>query len=216
MGRPKVSVIIPAYNRADTIGAAINSVLRQTEPNFELLVVDDASTDRTKDVVREFRDTRVELIEHVQNAGSSVARNTGIRAARGRYIALLDSDDLWFPRMLESQLARLQAAPKQVGGIVADHVYTDAERHPRFVRRNSSSSRSPDELIVIGLQCQRDPLRLERLLHAAHIQWIERQDIVGEHPLKQPDLSVAVAQNEPVLAFVASDLGEPQFFVECS
>lgn len=150
MGLPKVSVIIPAYNRADTIGAAIGSVLRQTEPNFELLVVDDASTDRTKDVVREFRDSRIELLEHAQNAGSSVARNTGIKAARGSFIALLDSDDLWFPRMLESQLARLRSAPKQVGGIVADHVYTDAERHPRFVRRNSSSSRSPDELIVIG------------------------------------------------------------------
>ena len=150
MGLPKVSVIIPAYNRANTIGAAISSVLRQTEPNFELLVVDDASTDHTKDIVREFRDTRVELIEHAQNGGSSVARNTGIKAARGRYVALLDSDDLWFPRMLESQLERLKAAPKEVGGIVSDHVYTDEARHPRFVRRNSSSSRSPDELILIG------------------------------------------------------------------
>jgi glycosyltransferase involved in cell wall biosynthesis len=150
MGLPKVSVIIPAYNRANTIGAAITSVLRQTEPNFELLVVDDASTDHTKDIVREFRDTRVELIEHTQNGGSSVARNTGIKAARGRYVALLDSDDLWFPRMLESQLERLKAAPKEVGGIVSDHVYTDEARHPRFVRRNSTSSRSPDELILIG------------------------------------------------------------------
>ncbi len=150
MGLPKVSVIIPAYNRANTIGAAITSVLRQTEPNFELLVVDDASTDHTKDIVREFRDTRLELIEHTQNGGSSVARNTGIKAARGRYVALLDSDDLWFPRMLESQLDRLKAAPKEVGGIVSDHVYTDEARHPRFVRRNSSSSRSPDELILIG------------------------------------------------------------------
>lgn len=150
MGLPKVSVIIPAYNRANTIGAAISSVLRQTEPNFELLVVDDASTDHTKDIVREFRDTRVELIELSQNGGSSVARNTGIKAARGRYVALLDSDDLWFPRMLESQLDRLKAAPKEVGGIVSDHVYTDEARHPRFVRRNSSSSRSPDELILIG------------------------------------------------------------------
>lgn len=150
MGLPKVSVIIPAYNRADTIGAAITSVLRQTEPNFELLVVDDASTDHTKDIVRQFRDTRLELIEHPQNAGISGARNSGIKAARGKYIALLDSDDIWFPRMLESQLARLRAAPKEVGGIVSDHVYTDEARHPRFVRRNSTSSRSPDELIIIG------------------------------------------------------------------
>ncbi|MBP7251990.1 MAG: glycosyltransferase family 2 protein [Alphaproteobacteria bacterium] len=150
MSAPKISVVIPAYNRERTIRAAIESVLGQTEKRLELLVVDDASSDKTADIARSFNDARVEVIQHRQNGGVSAARNTGITAARGQYIALLDSDDLWFPKMLESQLARLEAAPTKVGGIVSDHVYVDQERRPHYIRRNSTSSRSPDELIVIG------------------------------------------------------------------
>jgi glycosyltransferase involved in cell wall biosynthesis len=150
MARPKVSVIIPAYNRAHCVGVAIESVLRQTEPSFELLVVDDGSSDKTADVVRQFRDSRVELLQHKHNQGISAARNTGIIAARADTIALLDSDDLWFPKMLSSQLGLLKNAPKSVSAVVSDYVITDDQHTPRYVRHNSSSSRSPDDLIVIG------------------------------------------------------------------
>ena len=92
---PAVSVIIPAYNTRDYIGTAIASVLSQRFGDVEVIVVDDASTDGTADVVRAITDPRVRLIRLAVNAGAAVARNQALRNARGRWIALLDSDD-WY------------------------------------------------------------------------------------------------------------------------
>mgnify|MGYP000258719112 CR=1 FL=1 len=92
---PAVSVIIPAYNTRDYIGTAIASVLSQRFSDIEVIVVDDASTDGTADVVRAIADPRVRLIRLAVNAGAAVARNQALRNARGRWIALLDSDD-WY------------------------------------------------------------------------------------------------------------------------
>jgi succinoglycan biosynthesis protein ExoO len=92
---PLVSVIIPAYNAENYIEKAIQSVLEQTYPNFEVIVIDDNSTDRTVDVVREFRDERIKLLVNEQNMGPSYSRNRGIIEAKGEWIALLDSDDWW-------------------------------------------------------------------------------------------------------------------------
>lgn len=100
---PMVSVIIPTYNRADVLARAIQSVLAQTFTDFELIVVDDGSSDRTADVVRGFSD-RVRLVRQ-ENRGVSAARNTGIKISQGRLIAFLDSDDEWLPRKLEKQVA---------------------------------------------------------------------------------------------------------------
>ena len=96
------SVVIPAYNNADFIGEAIQSVLDQTYPNYEIIVVNDASPDNASDVVRSFNDPRVILIEHPVNRGLSAARNTGILAAKGEWIALLDGDDIFHPQKLET------------------------------------------------------------------------------------------------------------------
>ena len=106
---PSVSVIIPAYNRAMTIRPAIESVLRQTWDDFELIVVDDGSQDATMDMVRGISDPRLRLMANPRNMGAAGARNTGIRAACGDWIAFQDSDDEWLPRKLEKQMARLQA-----------------------------------------------------------------------------------------------------------
>jgi len=81
---PKVSVVIPTYNRAHLVGRAIRSVLNQTYQDFEIIVVDDGSTDNTKEVVKSFNDPRIRYIRHEKNRGGSAARNTGIRAARGK------------------------------------------------------------------------------------------------------------------------------------
>ena len=113
--RPTVSVIIPTYNRAAMIGRAIESVLHQTHHDFELIVVDDASTDDTEAVIRSYPDSRILYLRHSENRGGSAARNTGIEAARGQYIAFLDSDDEWLPDKLTHQLALLREASKQVG-----------------------------------------------------------------------------------------------------
>lgn len=108
-GAPIVTVVIPAYNRAAQIRPAIDSVLRQTWTDFELIVVDDGSIDGTRDVVRGMADPRLRLIETPQNMGASAARNLGIAEARGPWVAFQDSDDEWLPLKLERQMARLLA-----------------------------------------------------------------------------------------------------------
>lgn len=106
---PAVTVVIPAYNRVAQIRPAIDSVLRQTWTDFELIVVDDGSTDGTQDVVRGMADPRLRLIETPQNMGASAARNLGIAEARAPWVAFQDSDDEWLPLKLERQMARLLA-----------------------------------------------------------------------------------------------------------
>lgn len=108
--RDLVSVIIPSYNRAYIVGQAIESVLRQTHEKVEVVVIDDGSTDDTATVVKAF-DDRVRYI-YQPNAGIAVARNTGIAAARGEFVAFLDSDDEWLPWKVEAQLAVLRARPE--------------------------------------------------------------------------------------------------------
>lgn len=102
----KVSVIIPTYNRVDVISRAAQSVLDQTVSDFELIIVDDQSSDSTEEEVRKLqdKDERVRYIKHKENRGGSSARNTGISQARGEYLAFLDSDDEWLPEKLEKQL----------------------------------------------------------------------------------------------------------------
>jgi glycosyltransferase involved in cell wall biosynthesis len=115
----KVSVIIPTYNRKNMIGDAIQSVLNQTHRNFEIIIIDDASDDNTEEVVKSFNDVRIKYILHKENKGGSAARNTGIKKARGKFIAFLDSDDWWHPKKLELQLLKMQTSR-----INPDLVYT--------------------------------------------------------------------------------------------
>jgi len=102
---PPVSVIIPAYNRVAVIGAAIASVLDQSFTDFELIVVDDVSTDGTVAAVEAIDDPRLRLVRRAANGGPGAARNSGVAAARGGIIAFLDSDDLWLPEKLTRQFA---------------------------------------------------------------------------------------------------------------
>ena len=112
----KVSVIIPTYNRANYIARAVNSVLNQTCKEYEIIVVDDGSTDTTKDVVMQFQN-KVKYFRQ-ENQGSAAARNRGIQESRGEYIAFLDSDDYWVPEKLEEQVKVLDAH-KNVGIVYA-------------------------------------------------------------------------------------------------
>ena len=116
---PKVSVIIPAYNASDYIAAAINSVLRQTFKDYEIIVVNDGSTDNTVDVLKPFM-SRIRYI-YQDNKGEKGAKNTGIKLAEGEYIALLDSDDLWMEDKLERQVPILDESGPEVGIIHTDY-----------------------------------------------------------------------------------------------
>lgn len=108
--QPKVSVIIPTYNRAQFIGAAIESVIEQSFQDFEIIVVDDGSTDNTEQLVGMMIDPRLHYIRQ-ENRGRSNARNRALKLAKGKYIAFLDSDDLYLPNKLELQLNYMEQNP---------------------------------------------------------------------------------------------------------
>lgn len=105
-----VSIVTPAYNSAEFLADAINSVLAQTFTNWELLIVNDGSTDKTQIIAEEYskKDNRIRLLNHVRTQGAGVARNKAIAKAKGDYIAFLDADDKWKPEKLEKQLKLLR------------------------------------------------------------------------------------------------------------
>ncbi len=124
---PLVSVLMPAYNTARFIGRAIESVLTQTYTHWELVIVDDGSTDDTPEVVGRYTDERIRYIR-TENRGPGAARNTAIDNAHGEFIALLDSDDVWFPHKLGIQMEALRG-PVDVGLVYANVWRIDEEGH---------------------------------------------------------------------------------------
>lgn len=106
-----VSIITPSYNSEQFIATTIRSVINQTYKDWELIIVDDASLDNTCNIVLDFckKDKRIKLIKQLKNCGTGVARNTAIKAARGNYIAFLDSDDIWKSNKLEKQLSVMKS-----------------------------------------------------------------------------------------------------------
>jgi glycosyltransferase involved in cell wall biosynthesis len=117
---PTVSVILPTHNRAHLLDRAIRSALDQSYKDFELIVIDDGSTDETEQVVRGFGDDRIVYLHHEENRGAAAARNTGLRAARGEYVAFLDSDGEWLPHKLDRQMKVLAEASPAVGVVYTD------------------------------------------------------------------------------------------------
>ncbi len=111
--QPQVSVILPTYNRAYVLWRAIQGLLAQTEQRWELIVVDDGSTDCTQRLLEEFRDPRITAMR-TDNYGPSAARNLGLQRAAGEYIAYLDSDNVWNAEFLEQMLAAAQASPDEM------------------------------------------------------------------------------------------------------
>ena len=122
---PTVSVIIPTYNRANLMKEAIKSVLKQTYQDFEIIVIDDGSTANIEETVKGFNNFKIRYICHTNNQGVSAARNTGIRVSRGKYIALLDSDDEWLPEKLDKQIKILQDGSPKLGVVYSDLLYID-------------------------------------------------------------------------------------------
>ncbi len=108
---PTVSVIMAAYNREKYIGYAIKSILDQTLIDFELIIIDDKSSDRTKMIINSFADSRIYLISNKENIGAAKSRNLGISVSKGKYIAVLDSDDWSYPSRLQKQVDFLNKHP---------------------------------------------------------------------------------------------------------
>jgi glycosyltransferase involved in cell wall biosynthesis len=129
---PIVSVIVPTHNRSHIIRDTINTILAQTISDIEIIIVDDCSNDATEEVISKLKDKRLRYLRHDINRGAAAARNTGIKAAKGKYVAFLDSDDEWKPEKLERQLD-VFASDANV-----DYVYSGwqwADRETRRVRK---------------------------------------------------------------------------------
>lgn len=115
MINPLVSVIIPSYNREKLILKAINSVLSQTFRDFEILVIDDASTDNTEQVIKDLPNDKIHYYKLNRNGGQCIARNFGMGKARGKFIAFLDSDDEWLPEKLDLQISCFRQGSEKLG-----------------------------------------------------------------------------------------------------
>lgn len=190
MQAPLVSVVVPTYNRAYCLARTIDSALGQSHPSVEVIVVDDGSGDETGEMVaaRYGNDARVRLIRQA-NAGVSAARNVGLRAARGDYVALLDSDDVWEPWKLELQVACMRTRP-EVGMTWTEMVAVDPAGQvidAHYLRRMYSAYR----WFPTGSSLFKDSLELASVVP-------ELADVVSDRRFSVGDLSSAIVMGNLV------------------
>ena len=184
-----ISIIVPVYNAEKFIRETIQSVLDQTYTDFELLLVDDCSRDGSVAVIESFEDERVILLRREHNAGAYAARNRGLKEARGRYIAFLDSDDCWEPCKLEHEMAFMER--ENAGFVFTGYEFADENcvgtgkvvRVPRTINFKQALSNTtiftstvlidrekiPDELIEMPNIASEDTATWWRILKAGHV-----------------------------------------------
>lgn len=172
---PMVSVVMPTYNRADLVGRAIESILMQTYPDFELIIVDDGSTDETLKIVKRYakKDSRIVVISTKENNGIASARNAGNAKARGKYIMIMDSDDISLPYRMAEQVKFMEENPQIA-------IVTSIKRDLNGKFYNSAP--------LVGYE--------PYLLYAhylGHPEWMVRADFVKRHKIQyNPALDAGV------------------------
>lgn len=145
---PKVSVIIPAYNMARYTVETVRSVLNQTFKDYEIIVVDDGSTDNTKELLRPYIENHQITYIYKENGGASSARNVGFRASQGKYVAFLDCDDLWLPRKLRISVNLLDAHP-EVGLVYNRALYIDKKGNDLWFSKDRCHSGMVFEKLIL-------------------------------------------------------------------
>lgn len=172
MGQPLVSVVLPTYNRANTISRSIDSVLNQTYSNLELIVVDDGSSDDTQFIVESINDNRIKYIRNSKSMGAAFARNLGIKHSQGSLIAFQDSDDEWLPDKLSIQVSVLLEADKNVALVYSPmiRVYEETKEEnlfssPIFYPDTQDFYRKALALGIMGIGIQSCLVRKSTLLH---------------------------------------------------
>lgn len=192
-----VSVVMPSYNAADYISSTIKSVLAQTHMVWELLVIDDCSTDSTREVVHKFvqEDSRIRLIPLEKNNGAPAApRNIGIRAAKGEWIAFLDADDLWHPQKLEIQLEIM----RQEGVLFSSTLSRN------FIDENVIS----DQEIVKLPSFQKITLQMQRLKgRIANSSVVCHKSLMLKHPFNE-DIRYKAVEDYDCWLRIHSDIGQ--------
>ena len=196
-----ISIIIPVYNRAHLVPAAIQSVLNQTEINWELIIVDDCSTDNIKGVISEYKDERIKFFRLPLNKGNAGARNEGVRNAKGEYIFFLDSDDIMLPNALNCFTEQYSKTPNidfafggyqtknQTTGVTNEIFWKPSKKIP-FIKELKIGT-------GCGLFVRRDifdnvGLFDERLRVAVDTDWLIRLDNEGYKPTILKDILVIV------------------------
>jgi glycosyltransferase involved in cell wall biosynthesis len=195
-----VSVIIPTYNRGDLIGRAIASVIAQTYQNLEIIVVDDASTEDIAQAIAHIDDPRLRSIRHETNLGGSAARNTGIKAAQGEFVAFLDSDDTWLPHKLQRQLEAISLVSRSDNLVC----YSQFKSSPKVFYAPSvfpSRGKQPQETVADYLwAAQGEMLTSSLLMHRSLAQRTLFQPGLIKH--QDLDFVIRLEQQGAVFVFV--------------
>src|SRR6478672_36965 len=144
---PQFTVIIPLYNKENFVSATIKSILDQTFTDYEVLIIDDCSTDISLTKIQPFLSDTIKLISHAKNSGLSASRNTGIRNASAQYVTFLDADDVWKPTVLETFYQMIQQFPEE--SIFAVNYLEVYENGDIILPKNSTSDLKPNETVVI-------------------------------------------------------------------
>ena len=165
-----VSIIMPSYNTATYIKETIESVLAQYYQNWELLIVDDCSSDNTDEIINLFHDPRIRYFKNDKNSGAAVSRNRALREAKGRFIAFLDSDDLWMPQKLEKQISFMEK-----NGYAFS--YTNYEEIDINGNRMGMNVTGPKKITKTGMFHYCWPGCLTVMYDANHIGLIQIEDI---------------------------------------
>jgi len=204
MGKTLVSIIMPAYCAEATIRASIESVLAQTLEDWELLVINDASTDATREIAEAFAeyDDRIRVFSSEKNQGVAAARNTGISHATGEYLAFLDSDDLWHEHKLEKQTNIISEKNAEISFTATSYINTAGQVSPyilpaeekftykNLLRRNIMSCSS----VMIRRDCM-IPFP-QGFMHEDYAVWLQILKKFGQaHGLNEPLLIYRIGEN---------------------
>jgi len=188
---PFFSIIIPTYNRASLISKAIESVINQQESNWELIIIDDGSTDNTKEVVEQFDDARIRYI-YQENAERSAARNHGIRKASGKYICFLDSDDYYLPIHLSTFRTEIEKpeSPKK-GFYFIDIIFDEGGKQTTFENPNPEYTNHIEWMIQMPIGA------LRTCIHSEIMKNYEFNPIYNIS--EDTDVWVQIARTHPVI-----------------
>lgn len=170
MNSDLVSIIMPSYNTAKYIKGSIQSVINQTYTNWELIIVDDCSTDNTDEVVKSISDDRIHYIKNEKNSGAAVSRNRALCEAKGKWIAFLDSDDLWMPQKLEEQIVFMKDNNYHFS-------YTNYEEIDEQSNRSRCTVTGPKKITKTGMYNYCWPGCLTVMYDAEYIGLIQIADI---------------------------------------
>ncbi|WP_167373122.1 glycosyltransferase family 2 protein [Halorubrum ezzemoulense] len=165
MDQNKVSVIIPTYNRPDLLLDAVESVIKQTYKNIELIVVDDNSDQNIQNIVENNMSgysKSIEVLTHNKNMGQNQARNTGIKKSSGEYIALLDDDDVWKEEKIEKQVKKFKQCSDCVGAVYTWQRYVDSNDNPRGYNRSNARGDVTKYILSGGSICPTSSIMVKK------------------------------------------------------